>query len=731
MGTYTKNLKLETPNYTDNADIPALTKKNNEIIDSEMIKRANGLDYNEQTGVLQLTGNNSKVGSPIQIKNNLPVTSMSSGTELKVNNYKQLIKFTKEGKTEQKTYTGKSIIAYDNSTKSMSSNPLNGISVSIDDQGIITLNGTSTDAVSFQISKSIENVLKANNNYSFYVENLGGTQSNQFSMILYGKNGTTATNLNSTVSTTTGKIVKTITPKEDYSLAYFWFYCVKGITFNNLKVRLMLVEGSYTADTIGDYEPYVGAIASPNPDYPSEIISIPSVENLLQTKEETITSSGVNIELKHENLKAKGTTNGSILYRIMNKNILLKAGTYTFSWVNKGITPLKDSSQLIFSKSSTDRIVTFNLWTTTNYKTITFTEDTILDFNYCYLYVNNNNSIDLDLEIMIEKGTIAHPWRPYGNYLRIDNNNEPIFVNMQDKKLCSNKDETIKDELIIYDNGKTEINKKIGEVILDGSVMGIGLNATLNNVVRFTIGNLISTNNSPLQAISSHFKYEYNFSSDTEHFYIGSTGVIFIFISKDKVSTIDDFKTWLSNNPVKIQYELAEPETIDLGITDFNLLDGNSELTCEDESNMQLDYLTIDSNVFIQDSLVGNSSKKAPSVRAVNESIKEIKDYTATEQIIGTWFGKTLYRKCFEITMQESETMKAVETGISNMFQLTHAYGSALLQGTIWIPLNFYNGANGWNSFHVTGNGSTIQIQRGSEYPTTSVMIILEYTKNE
>ena len=91
MGTYTKNLKLETPSYTDNADIPALTKKNNEIIDSEMIKRANGLDYNEQTGVLQLTGNNSKVGSPIQIKNNLPVTSMASGTELKVNNYKQLI----------------------------------------------------------------------------------------------------------------------------------------------------------------------------------------------------------------------------------------------------------------------------------------------------------------------------------------------------------------------------------------------------------------------------------------------------------------------------------------------------------------------------------------------------------------------------------------------------------------------------------------------------------------
>ena len=137
MGTYTKNLKLETPNYTDSADIPALAKKNNDIIDSEMVKRANGLDYDEQTGVLQLTGNNFKVGNPIQIKNNLPVTSMSSGTELKVNKYKQLIKFTKEGKTEQKSYIGKNILDY--ITKLNSSG--NGLTNVINDDGSITTSG--------------------------------------------------------------------------------------------------------------------------------------------------------------------------------------------------------------------------------------------------------------------------------------------------------------------------------------------------------------------------------------------------------------------------------------------------------------------------------------------------------------------------------------------------------------------------------------------------------------
>lgn len=67
MGTYTKNLKLETPGYTDNADIPALTKKNNEIIDSEMIKRADNLNYDVENSLLQLMSNNKKIGTPVKI----------------------------------------------------------------------------------------------------------------------------------------------------------------------------------------------------------------------------------------------------------------------------------------------------------------------------------------------------------------------------------------------------------------------------------------------------------------------------------------------------------------------------------------------------------------------------------------------------------------------------------------------------------------------------------------
>ena len=800
MGTYTKNLKLETPSYTDNADIPALTKKNNDIIDSEMIKRANGLDYNEQTGVLQLIGNNSKVGNPIQIKNNLPVTSMSSGKELKVNNYKQLIKFSKEGKTEQKSYTGKSIIAYDNSTKIMSSNPLNGISVSIDAQGIITLNGTSTDAVSFQISKLMENVLKANNNYSFYVENLGGTQSNQFSMILYGKNGTTTTNLNSTVSTTTGKIVKTITPKEDYSSAYFWFYCVKGVTFNNLKIRLMLVEGSYTADTIGDFEPYVGAILSPNPDYPQSLENVKGIKNLANINDIKLGKTWQNVSTNSratiiqikinpnttytlnsnyiinsnltncrailfndisgmENYATKGTFNSG-KYNYVSIEVL--AGTTITEEMLEGIwislvegneapnIPYEsnylqledktenliglDNKQYRVNLKKGDKIFAVNNGTTNlNLNLYTnFGDSARNDFftiaansQRPIIIANDSHAIawggTLDNNAWVVKGEKFIPYEPYKEKI--------INVDLKGNNLCSNKDKSVKDELLV-ENGKAKIYKKIKEVVLNGTE---GFAKTEEGFVLVTND---WGNKNKSATLSNYFTTYTNYSEFKE----AKEGAGFLYenvnnfyIKIDGATTVNEFRAKLKSlynagTPVKVQYELAEPKVIDLGKVDFDLIE-NSTLTCEEESDMQIDYLTISSNIFVQDSLDGNSNQKAPSVDAVNKAINKISNYSSEEQEIGEWFGEKHYRKVFEINMNSSETSMAVSTGI-NMKQLTNAYGVALHNDTIYLPLNFYNSSSGWNTFHLSGNGSTIQIQRGNDYPMTKLYITLEYTKN-
>lgn len=758
MGTYTKNLKLETPNYTDNADIPALAKKNNEILDSEVIKRANGLDYNEQTGVLQLTGNNSKVGSPIQIKNNLPVTSMASGKELKVNNYKQLIKFTKEGKTEQKNYEGKSLIDYSNSTLIMSTNPLNGVSVSVDDDGIITLNGTSTDSVSFCISKAMRDLLKSNKKYSFFAENLNGAQSNQFSLILYGHDGSKAFNLSQIIFTTSGKNVKNITSKQDYNTAYFWFYCNKGITFNNLKIRLMLVEGEYIIDTIGEFEPYCGGQASPNPDYPQEIKNIKGVENIwlggesttnngitftknadgsyditgtataradcvnyvniantklknginynlsinkltndnvlilteayanetwdshvigfLNTttsllinkiinikdnitrvrysirveKGQTVNIKGLKIQLEEGPIAHNFVPNGSNYLQLKNKsenlfnytpvlitqvksnlrtnniypnsNILLKKGTYILSFSDMVMkNNIKEFGVQLFDNNT--QLATLTL--SNNKKSAIFTINNDANISRLYTYLDNSDNNDATItykNIQLEKGTVATDYEPYEE--------KNINVDLKGNELCSNLGKTTNDELIV-ENSKAKINKKIKEFTFTGDEE-FTKRSDGDGSTTITFNLPIHEDIVELNTVSNMFSYEQSSTSGNEGMgvSIGNNKLVYIQIKRSRLSSLDvaGFKEFLkakynAGTPLKIQCELIEPEVVDLGEIDFDLIE-NSTLTCEEESDMQIDYLTIDSNIFVQDSLDGNSSQKAPSINAVNEIISKL-----------------------------------------------------------------------------------------------------------
>ena len=67
MAKYTEKLKLEIPDYDDDADIPKLTNKNNLIIEEEFLKRADNLSYDEEKNELQLSSNGELIGNPIEI----------------------------------------------------------------------------------------------------------------------------------------------------------------------------------------------------------------------------------------------------------------------------------------------------------------------------------------------------------------------------------------------------------------------------------------------------------------------------------------------------------------------------------------------------------------------------------------------------------------------------------------------------------------------------------------
>ena len=130
-------------------------------------------------------------------------------------------------------------------------------------------------------------------------------------------------------------------------------------------------------------------------------------------------------------------------------------------------------------------------------------------------------------------------------------------------------------------------------------------------------------------------------------------------------------------------------------------------------------------------SVYHNGQKVLNNITSVNEeAMKEIAKevYSTEEQVVGTWIdGKPIYRKVIMTTLNAKG---AISTGISNMDWLVRATGTALMSdGKIFLPLNFYNDATGWDSFHVSGHGSTIQYQRGTNYEVQRTYFILEYTK--
>lgn len=728
MGTYTKNLKLETPNYTDNADIPALTKKNNEIIDSEMIKRANGLDYNEQTGVLQLTGNNSKVGSPIQIKNNLPVTSMASGKELKVNNYKEVIKLSVDGKTEQKSYIGKNLLNYIDNLQSIS-----GLTSTLNADGSITTTGKPTT--------DYMKIVKTQNFIDFFEDGetytISQQQPNEKLFIQVN-----AKKKDGTYSYYFGNKGKS-TFKVDKATYVSYFIGVQTHTMSmwgdsplTITNKYMLYKGTDTADT--SFEPYVGTTSSPNPDYPQEIENIKGVENIWLGGEST-TNNGITFTKNNDgsyditgtatasadcinlvniaNAKLKNGINYNLsINKLTNEKVSILTEAYIENWDSHVIGPLITSTTLSTNKiinikdniTRVRYVIRVEKGQTVNIKglKIQLEEGTVVhDFvpnesNYLKLVDRTENLIGLDNKqyrvnlkkgdkiLAVNNGTTnlnLNLYTNYGDTARNDfftiaansqrsiviandsraiawggtlNNiawvvkgdkfipyesykSQTINIDLKDNELCSDKEQTLKDELVI-ENGRAKINKKFGEYIFTGnetfSFADSNARIKIDSNLLPQLANVYipqpktSSNRTPSFCTHYILSSQDNIVKGSNKFAFSQwSNQKFIYFPAD-YSTIEEFKAKLkslydSGNPVKVQYQLAEPKVIDLGEIDFDLIE-NSTLTCEEESDMQIDYLTIDSNIFVQDSLDGNSNQKAPSIDAIKK-----------------YFGKKVYDK--------------------------------------------------------------------------------------
>lgn len=670
---------------------------------------------------LQLLANGKNVGDSVHIPTG--ITDTATGEEdLKIINNKGVVKFSLDGKTEQKTYTGKNILDYVSNLKASS----DGLTSVINDDGSITTSGKpSSNYRTILNSINIIDFLEDGETYTFsqskandklYMQMNAKKKDGTYSY--YSLNDSTKSKQEIIVNKS---IYETYTLNIQTGLTSDW-----GDSPLTITNKYMLCKGTDTVAT--SFEPYVGGQASPSPDYPQEIKNIKGVENIwfggesttnngitftknndgsyditgtatasadcinlvnianaklknginynlsinkltnekvsilteayienwdshvigplitsttLSTnkiinikdnitrvryvirveKGQTVNIKGLKIQLEEGPIAHNFVPNGSNYLQLKNKsenlfnytpvlitqvksnlrtnniypnsNILLKKGTYILSFSDMVMkNNIKEFGVQLFDNNT--QLATLTL--SNNKKSAIFTINNDANISRLYTYLDNSDNNDATItykNIQLEKGTVATDYEPYEE--------KNINVDLKGNELCSNLGKTTNDELIV-ENSKAKINKKIKEFTFTGDEE-FTKRSDGDGSTTITFNLPIHEDIVELNTVSNMFSYEQSSTSGNEGMgvSIGNNKLVYIQIKRSRLSSLDvaGFKEFLkakynAGTPLKIQCELIEPEVIDLGKIDLELLEGNSTLNLEEDlkSNMSIKYYT-------------------------------------------------------------------------------------------------------------------------------------------
>ena len=194
------------------------------------------------------------------------------------------------GNSEQETRSGKNLLNFNGfATKEIS-----GVTITNNNDGSITLNGTATATISIRLSNQMNKTLTAGNYY--FSSNSKGSVSGAFTTFMFGNND--AEDIKFTTITEENKEFST---SIDYKKYWLWLYINSGITFTNYIMKPQLEAGTVKTN----WELYG---ASPSPDYPSDIKTVGSNVNLLENTAKTQTVNGVTFTVnKDGTVTANGT----------------------------------------------------------------------------------------------------------------------------------------------------------------------------------------------------------------------------------------------------------------------------------------------------------------------------------------------------------------------------------------------------------------------------------------
>lgn len=211
-----------------------------------------------------------------------PITLTDAGPSIKnINHF--------YGDTSQQTYTGKNLVNVLDGDRTVGTVVTDhDVDYTLNADGTITVNGTNNTGSTSQFTVKT-NVSVLGTGKKLVAEIISGTFSNGVRALCYDNswNNTRETNA---IAIDTPADSSELASGADYNR--FRLRVLNSWSCTNVRVRLMVVDNSLTDLS---YEPYVGGIPSPNPDYPQAINVV--------TGTQTVTVSDGNLQSSTYNLR--------------------------------------------------------------------------------------------------------------------------------------------------------------------------------------------------------------------------------------------------------------------------------------------------------------------------------------------------------------------------------------------------------------------------------------------
>lgn len=334
-----------------------------------------------------------------------------------------------------------------------------------------------------------------------------------------------------------------------------WLNINGGATVNGT-IKIMLEKG----ETAHSYEPYVGGIPSPNPDYPQEIKSVvePVVKvtgkNLLDFSlfNNSSSSKGITCTVKSDDTGRYFLLNGTAT---ADTDLYIQKTKFAFQ-NDENITISINPAMTAQYYLATNNNIGFN--------NKTFASCKAIELKYFYIHVLENAVLNnYKLYIQIEKGSTATSYEPYTAQ------SVPLTgITLNAIPVSSGGNVTIGGQQYISDYVDVERGKIVRmckEIILNGSEGWIEEND--NQVESHRMHSKISEKaistgnaNAKVGAMCSHFIEKTpveTWVKSQSAFSIQNGGALQF--RKIGILTVVDWKSWLSENNITVYYPLATP----------------------------------------------------------------------------------------------------------------------------------------------------------------------------